>query len=40
MRKWAEEVAKGTEIGEQRWNITGFVGGEGKVGALVHGLGI
>ena len=24
MRKWTEEVANGTEINEQRWNIAGF----------------
>lgn len=41
VRKWAEEVANGTEIDEQRWNITGFVRGEeAKDGVAVPGLGI
>ena len=41
MRKWAEEVANGTEIDEQRWNITGFVRGEeAKNDVPVPGLGI
>lgn len=41
VRKWAEEVANGTEIDEQRWNIRGFVRGEeAKDGVAVPGLGI
>lgn len=41
MRKWAEEVATGSEIDEQTGALTGFVGGEeDRHDAPAPGIGI